>query len=125
MLLFLLALEVLAGPILPVVEALVLFEEELDEDEAIPGGRDLELDLEPTRLAEEPVIGECKDPEPTDPLIGDGVCLRWGWEWEWEWKEEGGGLLVLVVVVSLGGGGSYLIEELIAGIVELNEAKSE
>lgn len=69
MLLFLLVLEVLAGPMLPVVaEELGLFEDELFE----PGGRDLDLDLEP---------GECKDPEATDALIGDGVCLV---KWEWE-----------------------------------------
>ena len=62
MLLFLLALEVLAGPILE--------DEELDEDEAMAGGRDLERDLDPTALLE-PITGECKEPEPT----GDGVCL--------------------------------------------------
>lgn len=65
MLLFLLVLEVLAGPMLPLLE-----EEELDEDEAMAGGRDLERDLDPTALLE-PITGECKDAEPT----GDGVCL--------------------------------------------------
>lgn len=75
---FLLVLDVLAGPILPVVPpfAELVFEDELDEEEATTGGRESEpdLDLEPTplpALVDDPITGECKDPEPT----GEGECL--------------------------------------------------
>lgn len=75
---FLLVLEVLAGPILPVVPPPLVFEDEFEEGAIGSRELELDLDLEPTplpTLVDDPITGECRDPEPTDPSIGEGVCL--------------------------------------------------